>query len=293
MFPAHNSPHSVPLAPAPFMQLQPGYTNHFCPVCKGTEHAHFHTKRGIDVVRCRACRFLFARTVPSDAMLQAHYRGEYCDDAGEFRPRGTFHRRLKYQAFRHALRWWCRDVPQIKLLEIGCNQGDLLSAVQHDAKFDAQGIDLAERPLEYARSQGHRVELTDLESRRFDDNSFDMIVALHVLEHVQNPERLVGEIRRILKPGGKFFAVMPCSSHIKARLAGVNWHYLNPPDHLWYFTPKTLSQFVERLGFKTMFSSTFYHRAHVRILAQKPQSGTLQRFETWMGTNSNQGLRAA
>lgn len=275
------------------MPLQPGYTNHFCPVCKSTDHAHFHTMNELDVVRCTSCHFLFSKTIPSDAELHEHYKPSYCDEVGEYHPRSTFHRKLKYQAFRHAIRWWCRDLPKIKLLEIGCNQGDLLSAVQHDAKFEAQGIDLADRPLEYCRSQGHRVELTDLESRKFPDNTFDMIVALHVLEHVQNPERLVGEIRRVLKPGGKFFAVMPCSSHIKARLAGVKWHYLSPPEHLWYFTPKTLSMFAERLGLKTMFSSTFYHRAHVRILAQKPNPYVEQRYPTWMGTNSNLGLRAA
>jgi 2-polyprenyl-3-methyl-5-hydroxy-6-metoxy-1,4-benzoquinol methylase len=270
-----------------------GYTNEFCPVCKSREHAHFHTVRGHDVVRCRDCRFLFTRVVPSDNELHEHYRQKYCNTAGEFRPRTTYHRRLKYQALRYAMRWWCRDVPQIKLLEIGCHQGDLLAAVRNDRKFNAHGIDLAQRPLDYARSQGLSVELTDLESRRFDDNSFDMIVALHVLEHVQNPERLVGEIRRILKPGGKFFAVMPCSGHIKARLAGVNWHYLTPPQHLWYFTPHTLAMFVERMGLSTLFSSNLYHRAHVRILAQKPKPYVDLQYATWMGTNSNLGLRAA
>jgi methionine biosynthesis protein MetW len=278
------------------MSSQPGYTNHLCPVCKGTEHAHFHTVKRHEVVRCKSCQFMFVLTTPSEEKLSEFYRKAYrkgyLTETGEYKARGSFHRNLKLQAFRFMMRWWQRKAKTINLLEIGCGQGDLLASVQHDPKFEAQGIDLAEQPLAYAASRGLRVERTDLESRRFEDNTFDMIVAMHVMEHVQNPERLITEIRRILKPGGMYFAVLPCSSHIKARLAGVNWRYLTPPQHLWYFTPKTLSRFVERLGLKTVFSSSIYHRAHVHYLAEKPATAVEQHYPMWMGDASPHRIAA-
>jgi SAM-dependent methyltransferase len=38
-------------------------------------------------------------------------------------------------------------------------------------------------------------------------STFDMVVGMHVIEHTQNPSRFVGEIKRILKPGGRLYVV--------------------------------------------------------------------------------------
>ena len=260
-----------------------GYVNDFCPVCRCPHHRHFTTTNSWEIVRCEECNFTFSKAVPTDEYLSEYYREKYCAAGGEFVPRTSRGRRWKYKALAMLIKYWQRRRDKIRLLEVGCGQGDLLSTVQHESRFEATGIDLAEGPLGYAQSQGLDVHRSDLESMQLDADSFDMVVALHVMEHVQNPERFIAEIRRVLKPGGHFFAVMPCISHIKARLKGERWHYLGAPAHLWYFAPKTLSRFVERLGLQAVYASTLYHRAHVRILAQKPNSCEELAYETWMG----------
>ena len=105
--------------------------------------------------------------------------------------------------------------------------------------------------------------------QEFEAGQFDLVVALHVIEHVRNLNETIGEIARILREGGHTFIVCPCVAHIKARIAGANWKYLGPPGHLWYFSPKTLSLLMEKHGFAVEIASNFYHRAHVRILAKK------------------------
>ena len=145
---------------------------------------------------------------------------------------------------------------QIRLLDVGCSDGDLLEAVHANPRFSATGLDLSETNVDYCRSQGYDVLQSDLESAGLPDEEFDVAVALHVVEHLQDPVRTLSEIYRVLRPGQYFFAVMPCVSHIKARLAGRRWKYFGPPAHLWYFSPKTLSRFVERIGFETVYASS-------------------------------------
>jgi ubiquinone/menaquinone biosynthesis C-methylase UbiE len=131
-------------------------------------------------------------------------------------------------------------------------------------------LDYADAPLAYARSLGLCVDKGDIQSMKFDDASFDLVVVLHVIEHVHDLEATLAEIYRILRPQGLVFVVCPCVSHLKARWAGDQWKYLEPPGHLWYFSPATLSRFLEKVGFVTLRASCFYHRAHVRVLARKP-----------------------
>jgi len=241
-----------------------------CPVCGGEAQHPWRRKSGYDVVRCADCGFVYTRELPSAAFLHRLFESHFAPaGGGQFSPRGGLGRRLKYRLFA----WWLRrQFPReavIRALEIGCGQGDFLRAVQGDRRFDARGLDCAAAAVEYAVSLGLRVEQGDIQTAGLAADSFDLVIALHVLEHVREPEATIGAVRRVLRPGGLFFAVCPCVTHLKARWAGERWKYLGPPHHLWYFAPATLSRLLERCGLKVLLASCFYHRAHVRILARK------------------------
>ena len=193
----------------------------------------------------------------------------YSDDKGQFKPAGGFLRRMKYLAFRLWIRSFFKKGETIRTLELGCGQGDFLRSVTSDDQFEARGLDYADAPVAYAQSFGLEAEIGDIQSKAFDDNSFDLVVALHVMEHVHDPIETFAEISRVLRPGGYAFVVCPCVSHFKAKLAGKDWKYLGPPGHLWYYSPATLSGFMKKAGFDIKMASCFYHRAHVRVLGKK------------------------
>ena len=223
------------------------------------------------MVQCAGCGFIFTKDYPSAEFLRRFYEPSYIEAGKEYKPGGGIGRRLEYWLFSRWIRRFYAGKQLIRTLEIGCGQGDLLRAVRHDSRFEARGLDYADGPLNYARSLGLRVDKADIQSMGFADNSFDLVVALHVLEHVRDLNTTIAEIHRVLRPGGLVFAVCPCVTHIKARMAGEKWQYLGPPGHLWYFSPATLSQFLTRVGFTVLRASCFYHRAHVRVLARKTE----------------------
>jgi SAM-dependent methyltransferase len=94
------------------------------------------------------------------------------------------------------------------VLEIGCGIGNDLSRFAR-AGAHVTGIDIADRAIELSRSNfdqralnGQFVQM-DGEALAFDDNTFDLAYCHTVLQFTPNPERLIDEIHRVLKPGGK------------------------------------------------------------------------------------------
>ncbi|MDY6844681.1 MAG: class I SAM-dependent methyltransferase [Thermodesulfobacteriota bacterium] len=249
------------------MKIDTVYQNEVCPCCNNNEIVFYHIIDRYEIVKCSLCGFVFVKNVPSDYELFQYYSSSYTDN-GIFFPKKRVGRKLKYWIFSRYIKSKFPRGQKISLLEIGCAQGDLLEAVRNDNQIDALGIDYAEAPIEYAKSLGFNVHQQSLTQMNFPDSTFNFIVALHVMEHVNNLEETMAEIRRVLSPGGYFFTVVPCISHLKAKIAGKKWKYLGPPGHLWYFTRKSFRLFLERTGFEVVTNSSFYHRAHLRTLAK-------------------------
>lgn len=96
-----------------------------------------------------------------------------------------------------------------KVLEVGVGTG--LSLEHYGPETQVTGIDFSEDMLQKARdkvrdlSLSHVAELRQMDARRLDfpDNHFDTVAAMHVLSVVPEPEKVMAEIARVCKPGGR------------------------------------------------------------------------------------------
>ena len=102
----------------------------------------------------------------------------------------------------------CHFQEKISFLDIGCGAGLLTNALAKEG-HQVTGIDLSPKSLEIAKkydeTKGVSYLLADAYSLPFEEGAFDVAAALDVLEHVEEPWRLLREASRILKPGGVFF----------------------------------------------------------------------------------------
>ena len=93
-----------------------------------------------------------------------------------------------------------------KCLDIGCGDGSF-SVLLRDA-FGAErmyGLEISEKATEEARKLGLTCVQSDINKETplpFEDSFFDAIFAGNIIEHLLNPERFLGEVYRVLKPGG-------------------------------------------------------------------------------------------
>lgn len=103
--------------------------------------------------------------------------------------------------------------PGERVLEVGVGTG--LSLPLYPRGVGVVGIDISRHMLDQARARlargglggAAKLMVMDAENMAFGDDSFDKVVAMYVASVVPHPERLVDEMRRVCKPGGRIFMV--------------------------------------------------------------------------------------
>jgi len=158
--------------------------------------------------------------------------------------------------------------PGGRLLDVGCGSGHKLRFLQ-DLGWAAEGVDIDPGAVDSARSKGLQVRLGTLEDQGYPENYFDAVTMSHLIEHVYDPLKLLGECRRILKPGGRLVAVTPNSKSWLHGLFESNWLALDPPRHLHIFSPSSLRSLAVKAGFLKFRLSTTIREANGLFMASK------------------------
>jgi SAM-dependent methyltransferase len=83
----------------------------------------------------------------------------------------------------------------------------------------------------------------------FADGSFDVVWASEVIEHVADTARFLSEIRRVLVPGGRLLVTTPNHPRLRLALAGIEPYSEPLGDHLHLYTPGSLREVLDDLGF--------------------------------------------
>jgi len=115
-----------------------------------------------------------------------------------------------------------RGVTEGRLLDAGCGPGWALAAFR-DAGFEVTGIDASSAAVATARSRGLDARLADLEKEPFEaacdrGAGFSVVVALEVLEHLNDPLDVLRRLLALLEPGGAAVVSLPNEIALPARL---------------------------------------------------------------------------
>ena len=158
--------------------------------------------------------------------------------------------------------------PGRRVLDLGCRYGALTRA--YLAGNDVVGVDVDRDALAETAKLGIETRWADVdEPLPFPDESFDTVVAGELLEHVRDPERLVAEVRRVLRRGGTFVGSVPNAFRLKNRLRFLLGRAPeDDPTHLHMYSPRAVSALLEGFGSPRMhFIAGRFVRLHPRLLA--------------------------
>jgi len=102
--------------------------------------------------------------------------------------------------------------PESKVLDIGCGEGSKIIELDNlISNLDCYGIDISRQAIQSAREQAPHIkfESGNIEQLPYPDNQFDVVFSTFTFEHVTNPQAILDEMLRVLKPQGKIIIVCP------------------------------------------------------------------------------------
>ena len=136
-----------------------------------------------------------------------------------------------------------------KLVEVGSGLGYLMQSFKKDG-WDVLGVD-PWKELPAFTEQVHGIETipTTLEDAGLPDASADLVILLHVIEHVPDPVGTLREINRVLKPGGHVVVETPRYDTAMFKLLKHRERSVRCDGHIYFFTFDTLRRTYEKAGF--------------------------------------------
>ncbi len=136
-----------------------------------------------------------------------------------------------------------------KMVEVGSGLGYLLKSFK-DEGWDVLGVD-PWRATPTFTQEAHGIETVPatLEEAKLPDASTDVVVLLHVIEHVPDPHATLSEIYRVLKPGGHLVMETPRYDTLMFKLLGHRERSLRCDGHIYFFTFESLQKAYEKAGF--------------------------------------------
>jgi SAM-dependent methyltransferase len=241
--------------------------------------------REYTVVRCSACGFRYLSPRPHSSELAEHYPAGYSpyhthlSKPSDKATQGGFSRfkwrmdcwnlkRMGYPMDGMSSPGWVerwlaplrrgkfqhKILPphgRCRMLDVGCGTGSFLYR-HRDLGWETWGVEMSPVAGEVARRAGLRVIIGMIESADLPRGYFDLIVMMHVLEHVEDPSVVLAHLRPLLAPGGQVLIEVPNADSWGLRFWGTYWFPLELPRHFSHFGRADLTRLAEGTGYRVI-----------------------------------------
>lgn len=229
-----------------------------CPICGSEKNKFFCSKNRFDIYSCQSCEAGFVWPIPAslaDIYQASYFKGGLGD--GRVNKFGYADYEEDKKAMRKTFIVYLNKILKLtagrKIFDVGAATGYFLDLAKQ-AGWQTNGIEISEYAAKIARGKGHQVFLGNLEDLEIKEK-YDVVTMWDVLEHLSDPAKYLKLINNILNQGGILAINTIDSSSFWARLWGRSWHAILPPEHLFYYSVKSLKMLLEASGFKIIEQS--------------------------------------
>jgi SAM-dependent methyltransferase len=206
-----------------------------------------HEVNGFTVATCECG---LARTVlpadfdPASIYTRAYFQGGHRDGYADYLGSGA---ELRHE-FRRIVAAIRRHVAHGKLVELGCAFGFFLDEAA--PYFETCGVEISDHARAVCASRGLDVVREASPEFLSSHGPFDVAVMLDVLEHMPDPGSVLDRLHASMRPHGQLVVTTGDYGSLLSRVMGKRWRLMTPPQHLWFFSAQTLTQFLAHHGFR-------------------------------------------
>jgi SAM-dependent methyltransferase len=214
-----------------------------CAVCGSGARKRIFEKQGFSFHRCAECGHIYV-SPRVGAHVSARMGREL--DTRDFESQLLEVQKFYAAPICHVLR---ARAPGPRLLDIGFGRGYVLQLARSYG-FEVYGIESSPRQYEALFPKfGDRLHLVTADGTGLPWEGFDAVVISHVLEHLERPQELLGQVFRAMNPDGVLYAAVPDIESVQFRVFGKKWEVISPLAHFQYFSEATLTRLLESCYF--------------------------------------------
>lgn len=225
-----------------------------CASCNKTTLTNYSAIDAHVILQCTSCGLLITKT--NDAEIIKYVNKQY----GELYVHGYEQELLKFhKRFKKLIILINKYLNNGKLLDVGCGTGHFLKYLNDTTNSWALfGVEPNERLRKIAsKTVGATIKNGSLKNIRFNNNTFDIITCLDVLEHSIELEKNLSELRRVLKTNGYILVQAPNYKSFMAYITGKRWDWWCIPDHVLHFSYNFLTNYFRENGFRIIENYTY------------------------------------
>lgn len=224
-----------------------------CPVCNHTKldnlliaTDHVVSGESFALVKCAKCSFVLTNPRPNTESIPKYYQtSNYISHKkGVQSVLDIIYRTVQVITIRSKTKMIEKYIQSGNILDFGCGVGQFLSAMQNKG-FIADGIEINQVAREIASRKINKPlksSIEDIKGKKI----YDVITAWHVLEHVDDINQTLQNLRKKLKKEGYLFVAMPNHKSYDSQYYKEHWAGLDVPRHLSHFSSEVFKQAAKK-----------------------------------------------
>lgn len=205
---------------------------------KAPAHVHFQ------IVECKGCGLVYSNVIyPEDEILRLYKESRFIEEA----------------QLGHMMDDYVRELSRVKaanpemssLLEIGCANGMFLERVGACGFDEIRGVEPGVDAYQKSKTHIRPLILNDFfTDQHFEPESFDIVCIFQAMDHFIDPNLILKDVLRVLRPGGMFLAINHNITSWMPRVFGRRCPMYDI-EHIYLFSPRTMTRILEKNGFES------------------------------------------
>ena len=225
-----------------------------CPICRYDDKILLFNKDGFDHFQCKNCSLVYVNPILKDEILHNHYLNDE-----------SYHNVLtnETEIYLDKIRFnYCLNIIESytkigSILDIGAGPG-IFVEVAKERGWHPVAVEFNKYCTKRIESLGIQCFDKPIEKIQIDEESFNCITLWAVLEHLQNPKKILKEIYKLLKPNGVLLILVPNVDSLASRIMHQDCGTFGGDTHINFFNKDTLVNIQKLCGFKTLEIETVF-----------------------------------